>query len=52
MQAQGQMPREIAQNLGQAAKGTADLASNITNVNVGAAATGSASTNSAACRIE
>jgi methyl-accepting chemotaxis protein len=38
------MTQEIAHNVGQAAQGTADVASNITNVNVGAVATGSAST--------
>jgi methyl-accepting chemotaxis protein len=39
-----EMTQEIAHNVGQAAKGTADVASNITNVNVGAVATRSAST--------
>jgi len=38
------MTREIAHNVGEAAKGTADVASNITNVNVGSVETGSAST--------
>jgi len=37
------MAREIAHNVGEAAKGTADVASNITSVKIGAAETGSAS---------
>ncbi len=44
VEAQGEMTREIAHNIGEAAKGTADVASIITNVNVGAVETGSAST--------
>lgn len=44
VEAQGEMTREIAHNVGEAAKGTADVASNITNVNVGSVETGSAST--------
>jgi methyl-accepting chemotaxis protein len=44
VEAQGEMTREIAHNVAQAALGTADVASNITSVNVGAAETGSAST--------
>ena len=36
VEAQGEMTREIAHNVGQAANGTAGVASNITNVNVGA----------------
>jgi methyl-accepting chemotaxis protein len=44
VQSQGEMIQEIAHNVGEAAKGTADVASNITNVNVGAVETGSAST--------
>jgi methyl-accepting chemotaxis protein len=43
VEAQGEMTREIAHNVGEAAKGTSDVASNITNVNVGAVGTGSAS---------
>jgi methyl-accepting chemotaxis protein len=43
VQAQGEMSREIAQNINQAANGTASVASNITDVNVGAVETGSAS---------
>ncbi len=38
------MTREIAYNVGEAAKGTAGVASIITNVNEGAVETGSAST--------
>ena len=44
VQTQQDMTREIAHNVEQAAKGTADVASNITNVNLGAVETGSAST--------
>ena len=44
VEAQGEITREIAHNVGEAAKGTSDVASNITNVNVGAVETGSAST--------
>jgi methyl-accepting chemotaxis protein len=44
MQAQGEMTTEIAHNVGEAAKGTADVASNITTVNLGAVETRSAST--------
>ena len=44
VEAQGEMTREIAHNVGEAAKGTADVAFNITNVNVGSVETGSAST--------
>jgi methyl-accepting chemotaxis protein len=44
VEAQEEMTREIAHNVGEAAKGTADVASIITNVNVGAVETGSAST--------
>jgi methyl-accepting chemotaxis protein len=44
VQAQEEMVQEIAHNVGQAEKGTADVASNITNVNLGAVETGSAST--------
>ncbi len=43
VEAQGEMTREIVHNVGQAANGTAGVASNITNVNVGAVETGSAS---------
>jgi methyl-accepting chemotaxis protein len=43
IEAQGEMSREIAQNIGQAANGTAGVASNIADVNAGAVETGSAS---------
>jgi methyl-accepting chemotaxis protein len=43
VEAQGEMTREIVHNVGQAANGTAGVASNITDVNVGAVETGSAS---------
>jgi len=43
VEAQGEMTREIVHNVGQAANGTAGVASNISNVNVGAVETGSAS---------
>jgi methyl-accepting chemotaxis protein len=40
---QGATTREISQNVGEAAKGTAQVAINITNVNRGASETGTSS---------